>query len=260
MSQYNSLFGKRIVVVGGGGLLGSKICLELILHGANLIIADKSLKSAEIVAKKIETIEDKSIPIVEVSITEEVSVVKMITYCHEILGGIDGLVNTSYPRNSNYGKKFEYVTYQDFCENVNLHLGGYFLVSQKILDYFKNNGGGCLINISSVYGVIPPRFELYEGTEMTMPVEYAVIKAGIINLTKYMTKYFAGKKIRVNCISLGGLINNQPKSFLESYNKYCINKGMLEPVDITGTVRFLLSDESKYINGQNIVVDDGFTL
>jgi len=75
-----------------------------------------------------------------------------------------------------------------------------------------------------------------------------------------MSKYFKGKNIRVNSISLGGLIDAQPEAFLKEYMKYTLNKGMLDPKDIVGTLIFLLSNNSQYINGQNIVVDDGFTL
>ena len=93
-----------------------------------------------------------------------------------------------------------------------------------------------------------------------MPVEYAAIKSGLIHLTKYMAKYFKGKNIRVNTISLGGIEDKQPESFLRAYKEFCLNKGMLNAKDISGTVLFLLSDLSEYVNGQNIVVDDGFTL
>ena len=95
---------------------------------------------------------------------------------------------------------------------------------------------------------------------MTMPVEYAAIKSGLIHLSKYMAKYFKGKNIRVNTISLGGIEDKQPEAFLKAYKEFCLNKGMLNPNDIAGTLIYLISDLSKFVNGQNIVVDDGFTL
>jgi len=95
---------------------------------------------------------------------------------------------------------------------------------------------------------------------MTMPVEYACIKSAIIHLTKYMAKYFKGWNVRVNCISPGGILSGHPEQFLRNYNKHCLTKGMLDTEDVVGTLIFLLSDMSKYINGQNIVVDDGFCL
>ena len=95
---------------------------------------------------------------------------------------------------------------------------------------------------------------------MTMPVEYAAIKSGIQHLTKYITKYTFGTKFRANCISPGGILNNQNKKFLDAYNSNCRSKGMLDVDDIIGTTLFLSSDLSNYICGQNIIVDDGFSV
>ena len=118
----------------------------------------------------------------------------------------------------------------------------------------------CLINISSIYGVIAPKFEIYENTLMTTPVEYAAIKSGLIHLTKYMAKYFKGMNIKVNTLSPGGILDSQPEDFLVKYKKECSNKGMLNKSDLKGTLIYLLSDMSKYVNGQNIIVDDGFSI
>ena len=141
-----------------------------------------------------------------------------------------------------------------------MNLGGYFLTSQQFATYFEKQGCGNIINLASIYGVIAPRFEIYDNTPMTMPVEYAAIKSGLIHLTKYMAKYFKRKNIRVNTISLGGIEDKQPEPFLKAYKEFCLNKGMLNAKDISGTVLYLLSDLSEFVNGQNIVVDDGFTL
>jgi len=126
--------------------------------------------------------------------------------------------------------------------------------------YFQKQGYGNIINISSIYGVISPKFEIYNNTGMTTPVEYAAIKSGMLHLTKYMAKYFKGKNIRVNAISPGGILDGQPEEFLKKYNKQCLTKGMLDKNDLNGALVFLLSDMSKFVNGQNLIVDDGFVL
>ena len=86
------------------------------------------------------------------------------------------------------------------------------------------------------------------------------MKSAIIHLTKYMAKYFKNMNIRVNSLSPGGVLNKQPGKFLSKYNKMCLSKGMLDKKDLNASLIFLLSDSSKYLNGQNIVVDDGFSL
>jgi NAD(P)-dependent dehydrogenase (short-subunit alcohol dehydrogenase family) len=104
-----------------------------------------------------------------------------------------------------------------------------------------------------------PRFEIYADTLMTMPVEYAAIKSALIHLNTYMLKYFQGSGIRFNCLSPGGIFDNQPESFLKNYSTHSQSKCMLKAVDIAGTLTFLLSNQSHYINGQNIIVDDGWS-
>ena len=126
--------------------------------------------------------------------------------------------------------------------------------------YFQNQGYGNIINISSIYGLMAPKFEIYKNTSMTVPVEYAVTKSGLIHLTKYMAKYFKGMNIKVNAISPGGILDGQPDNFLKNYNIQSLTKGMLDKTDLNGTLVYLLSNMSKYVNGQNIVVDDGFSL
>lgn len=252
-----------VVITGGCGLLGSSLAEEILAKGAIVIITDidknKGINLIEELKKKYSELMD-NVEFLEMDIICKESINNCISYLNRKYGRIDALINSAYPRNKNYGKKFEEVTYEDFCENVNLHLGGYFLTCQQFALYFKKQGYGNIINFASVYGVIAPRFEIYESTNMTMPVEYAAIKSAVIHLTKYMAKYFKGYNIRFNCISPGGIIDKQPEIFLKNYKNFTLNKGMLNVNDIVGTVIFLLSDESKYINGQNIVIDDGFSL
>jgi len=95
---------------------------------------------------------------------------------------------------------------------------------------------------------------------MTVPVEYSVIKSGLIHLTKYLAKFCKGKNIRVNSLSPGGIEDGQPEVFLKAYQEYCLSKGMLSPDDLTGGLVYLLGDESSFVNGQNLIIDDGFIL
>lgn len=248
---------KVVIVIGGAGLLGRTFCQAIADNGGIAVVAEYDIAIAE---KLCTSLENASIVPAQVNITDKNSIKALITTISEKYGRIDALVNSAYPRNKNYGKHFFEVVYSDFCENVGMNLGGYFLTSQQFATYFEKQGYGNIINLASIYGVIAPRFEIYDNTPMTMPVEYAAIKSGLIHLTKYMAKYFKGKNIRVNTISLGGIEDKQPEPFLKAYKEFCLNKGMLDAKDISGTVLYLLSDLSEFVNGQNIVVDDGFTL
>ncbi|TGN08000.1 oxidoreductase [Leptospira ilyithenensis] len=252
---------KVIFVAGGTGLLGRRISKAVLMNGGKLILGDINRSALD----KFKLELDEEFPSQKyitslIDINEKNSILNSIQDSILPFGRIDALVNSAYPRNKNYGRHFFDVEYSDFCENLSLHLGGYFLVSQQFAKYFSENQGGNIINIASVYGMIAPKFEIYKDTPMTMPVEYAAIKSAVIHLTAYMAKYLSDKNIRVNCVSPGGILDNQPEAFLKKYRENCLSKGMLDPDDVTGSVVFLLSDQSKFINGQNIVIDDGFTL
>lgn len=252
---------KVVVITGGAGLIGKEFVKAVVQNSGVAIIADINeeigLKAKEDLSKELNT---TNIDFIKLDITSKESLSECISYLDKKYKKIDALVNNAYPRNKNYGKHFFDVEYDDFVENLGLNLGGYFTTSQQFAKYFQKQGYGNIVNISSIYGVVAPKFEIYEGTSMTVPVEYAAIKSGLIHLTKYMAKYFKGMEIRVNTLTPGGIFDSQPKSFLEKYKDQCLSKGVLDKSDLKGTLVYLLSDMSKYVNGQNIVVDDGFNL
>lgn len=249
---------KKILVVGAAGLLGSELVKALIEQGAEVIAADINITrlqerffgaDSNVIRSRLE--------LKEIDLSNKDLVVSLF----ENIDGLTGAVNCSYPRNKNYGKHFFDVTIEDFNENISLNLGSSFLFMQECAKYFnKNKSPFSLVNISSVYGVIAPKFNIYENTSMTMPVEYAAIKSGLIHLSKYVTKYVSNSKFRVNVVSPGGIFDHQPSDFLKAYKEETFGKGMLEVKDILGTIVFLLSSMSDLINGQNIVVDDGFSV
>ena len=252
---------KVIIITGGAGLLGKEFVKAVVKQNAIAIIADinekVALKTKVKLSKELNT---ENIDFAHLDITSSKSLQKCIKYLDKKYKKIDALVNNAYPRNKNYGNHFFDVEYDDFVENLGLNLGGYFTSSQQFAKYFQKQGYGNIINISSIYGVIAPKFEIYKKTSMTVPVEYAAIKSGLIHLTKYMAKYFKGMNIRVNTLSPGGIFDNQDEIFLQNYKKECLNKGMLDKSDLNGTLIYLLSNASKYVNGQNIIVDDGFSI
>lgn len=248
------LTSKTIVIAGGNGLLGKEFVRACKKENARIVVFDASPIDP--------VLEGESLcdEFYQVNVSDKralhVAIDSTVSKFHKI----DAFVNSAYPKNKNYGREFFNVEYGDFTENISMHLGCYFLSTQVFAEFFKKQGHGNIILLSSIYGLLAPRFEIYKGTSMTMPVEYAVIKAGVISLVKYVASYLKGTSIRINCISPGGILDNQPQSFLDAYNNYCTSKGMLEKEDLTGTLLFLLSDMSRYINSQNLIVDDGFSL
>lgn len=251
------LAGKTILVAGAGGLIGSNLVQAILDQQGKVIAADINLEAMQ---SRLSTLgvdtSSEHLTLTRFDITQEQSVKTIFTE-HKL----DGAVNATYPRNQSYGADFFDVSLQSFNENLNLHLGSAFLFAQQAAAYFKKHQTKfSLINFSSIYGVVPPKFEIYQGTSMTMPIEYAAIKSAILHISKFLSVYIKDSRFRVNCISPGGILDHQPEPFLKAYKQQTNGKGMLDVQDLMGTLTYLLSDLSSYVTGQNIVVDDGFVL
>lgn len=252
------LEGKKILVAGAGGLLGSHLVAALLMQSAEVIAADIDHKNLEnrLVSLGID-LEDHALVLTTFDITNEMGVKQFF----DGVGHIDGAVNTTYPRNNTYGAHFFDVSLVSFNENLALHLGSFFLFTQQCAAYFKRNGHSfSLVNISSIYGVVAPKFKIYDSTSMTVPVEYAAIKSATLHLNKYAASYVNDSLFRINSVSPGGIYDDQPRPFLDAYKGESHGTGMLEAGDMVGSVLFLLSGQSKFVTGQNIIVDDGFSL
>lgn len=241
------LTNKVIVVTGGNGLLGRKIVKRLKEAGATVFSADIQID----ITKEND---------IYLDITNEASVKNLI---ERVIGQhrkIDGWINNAYPRTKDWGNKVEDVPFESWRSNVDMHLNGYFICSKLALEQMKIQGFGCLINMSSIYGVVAPDFTVYDQTPMTMPVAYAAIKGALVNLTRYFAAYYGPHQIRVNAISPGGIFDNQNEKFVDSYNKKVPLRKMGEPEDIAAAVHFLLSDDAAYITGHNLMVDGGWSI
>lgn len=254
--NYKSLFNlekKAVIVVGGAGLIGSEVAKGLSDFGAKVYIADTDKKAAE-------RIRAKGAKFVYLDITSEDSVHKALGKVYNEAKKIDVLVNCAYPRTNDWGLKLEDIPFDSWKDNLNNHLGGYFLCSRAAAELMKNKAKGAIINFASIYGVVAPDFSIYRGTKMTMPAAYSAIKGGIISFTRYLASYYAKYNIRANLISPGGVFNGQESTFLKKYAKKTPLNRMADPKDIVGTAIFLSSDASSYITGQNIIVDGGWSV
>lgn len=242
-----NLNNKIIVVTGGSGLLGSSFIKYFKDQGAIAINLDINIET------------NLNLDQIQCDITKKNQIKKAIELIILNYLKIDGWVNNAYPRTSDWGNTFENIDLNSWKKNIDLQLNSVFICCQLILTIMKKQQTGSIVNISSIYGVVGPDFSIYEGTKMTMPAAYSAIKGGIINFTRYLASYFGAYSIRINTVSPGGVFNNQDDIFVNNYNKIVPLKRMAIPIDISPTVAFLLSDNSKYITGQNIIIDGGWT-
>lgn len=246
--SYSDLFsckGRVAVVTGASGLLGREVCAGLRAAGADVWMADVA-----------ETDDPRSLVM---DITSEESIGAALDRVVAESGRLDVFVNCAYPRTPDWGSPLETEKYSSWLENVDMHLGGYFATSRAAAMRMAASGGGSVINFASIYGVVGPSYEVYDGTTMTMPSAYSAIKGGVIGVSRLMATYFGPSNVRCNCVSPGGVEDKQLDSFISHYDALTPLKRMAQPRDIVGAVIFLASDAGSYVTGQNIIVDGGWS-
>lgn len=239
---------KTIIVTGGHGLIGREIVRELHEHGARVIDADISA----------ETDTDKLT--YRLDLSDNSSIDGLIEFALDNCGRIDGLINAAYPHTPDWGRhRFENTPMSHWEENVRLQLNSVFYIDQQVAKVMERQRSGSIVNFGSIYGIVGNDFTIYEDYGGTSPVEYCAIKGGIINFTRYMASYLGHYGIRVNCVCPGGIFDNQREEFVKAYNHRCPMKRMGNPDDIAPLCLFLVADGSKYITGQIIAADGGWT-
>ncbi len=238
---------KVIIVTGGSGLIGNPILEHLKENGAIVINADISNKT---------NIESGNYAC---DITSQESILELIDFVIKKFGRIDGLVNNAYPRTKDWGNKFEDVTLESWRHNVDMQMNSVFYICQQVLKVMKQQKSGSIVNISSIYGVVGNDFTIYEGYGGTSPAAYSAIKGGIINFTRYLASYYGKHGIRINCVSPGGIKDQQDFSFIERYENKSPLKRLGRPEEIAPSITFLLSNEASFITGHNLMIDGGWT-
>lgn len=249
------LTGNVILVTGGAGNYGKCIAEGLAEAGATVIIASRSLKNCNGAAEKFRK-DGLDVHAMQVDQGDHQSVMELKELIKEKFGKLDGFVNNAVSR----PMKNYYAPIEQFEESMKVNATGMMDILREMADLIiQNKKGGSIINISSMMGMFGPDISNYEGTDMNkdLPPDYFFHNAGLINLTKFLAQQLAGKNVRVNCISPGGLFNNQPERFLENYTKKVPLRRMANNDDIKGLIVLLASKAGAYINGENILMDGG---
>ncbi|MCB9217914.1 MAG: SDR family oxidoreductase [Ignavibacteriales bacterium] len=266
MEQF-SLVNKVAIVTGALGLLGKNHCEALAEAGANVIVADLDENECKQFA---ENLSSRSIGCY-LDVTDKNSINTCLELTQNSFNKVDILVNNAAindmvenPNNLLEDSKFENYSLDNWNKSIEVNLTGTFLCSRIIGASMQKNKYGNIINIASTYGIVAPNQDLYinraGGQMFYKSPAYSVTKAAIISFTKYLAAYWAEFNIRVNCLSPGGVKNNQPDDFIEKYSSRTPLKRMAEPNDYKGAIVYLASDATKYMTGENLVVDGGWTI
>jgi NAD(P)-dependent dehydrogenase (short-subunit alcohol dehydrogenase family) len=262
-----NLIGKVAVVTGGAGLLGQVFCQALVTAGANVAIIDIDKNKADEIARKINKEKNQKVLAFACDITSPESVSAMVNEVVNQLGRIDILLNNAASKGSNldhFFAPFENYSLQTWREVMAVNIDGLFLVAQSVGKQMKAQGGGSIIQISSIYGVVAPDQRIYEGSEyngraINTPAVYSVSKAAVLGLTSYLSTYWADSKIRVNTLTPGGIASGQNSEFNNKYSNRVPLGRMGQASELTGALIYLASDASSYVTGQNIIIDGGLS-
>ena len=276
MTQPNTLDlfkldGRVAVVTGGAGLLGAEFCYSLAQAGASIVVADIHEEKAAELAHSISASGRKALAI-QVDVTQPASVQRMVSSTVEAFGSLDILVNSAvldpkfdpqHEQSNRQGHPGEFESYplRAWDEAISVNLTGAFLSSQAAVIPMLEQGHGVIVNISSIYGLVGPDQRLYQRPNQPpqyKPVYYSVTKAGILGLTKYLATYYAGKNIRVNCLTPGGVFNQHDEEFLQAYSSRTVLGRMARKDEMNAAMLFLVSEASPYMTGANLVVDGGW--
>ena len=156
------------------------------------------------------------------------------------------------------------MTSQEWRLGINGNLNQFFDFIQIVTPFLKKSENGKIINVASMYGMVVPDLNIYDGREELLnPPNYGTAKAGVIHLTKYYAMYLAKYNINVNAISPGpfpSLDVQKDKGFVQRLEQKTKLKRIGKPNDLKGVIALLSSSASNYITGQNICVDGGWTI
>lgn len=255
----SKLIGKNILLVGACGVLGRSHAYALTKSGANLVLADHPGSD---VIHLAETIDAKYALI---DCTQEASVVDAIAKSFTLLGTIHGAVYNSavtseyFARHSdNPFPSFENYPLAFWEQTISVNLTGAFLFLRELA---KNDISliDSIVLVSSIYGVNAPDHSIYNGQSFNTFPGYSASKAGLIGLMKWASTLWASETVRINCLSPGGVYNQHPQSFVDKYSSRVPMGRMAKPSEISGALLYLLSEDSAYMTGQNLIIDGGLS-
>lgn len=266
-----SLKGKVIIITGAAGLLGEKHAEAVAAYGGNPVLLDLSEEAVKKLAVKLSKKYRIKATGYAVDITDESKIEENALLLIEKYGRIDGLVNNAANNPTVDSEYKNFTRLEDFPlevwnKDIEVGLTGAFLCAKHYgFRMAKNSKGGSIVNISSDLGLIAPDQRLYaipgqpEMNQPVKPITYSVIKTGMIGLTRYLATYWAEKNIRCNALCPGGVENGQTDNFLRDVSSKIPMNRLAKADEYQGTLIWMLSDASSYLNGAIVPVEGGRT-
>jgi NAD(P)-dependent dehydrogenase (short-subunit alcohol dehydrogenase family) len=268
LDKFN-LKGQAAVVTGGIGLLGKEFCRTLAQAGAGVVVADLNEGACAAFASELRG-EGLQAVGVGVDVTDKSSTLALVQRTLQAFGRLDVMVCSAAldpkvePGSTvRGGGAFEDYPLDQWKQALEVNLTGLFLCAQAAVRPMLAQDHGSLIFLCSTYGLAGPDQRIYrkpgQAEQSFKPVYYSVTKAGVLGLVRYLATYYAGKNIRANALTPGGVYNNHDETFVQNYAARTVLGRMAKRDEMNGALLYLASDASSYMTGSNLVVDGGWT-
>ena len=258
MSTNDPLFSveeKVIVVTGACGLIGRAIVKALHERGARLVLADVAAAGPEALASEAGNAIGVSCDVSEAS-----SVATLVRRTLGAFERVDVVVNNHQFKPKGFLEARAETFPEELWDDIlRVNLKGAFLTCREFGRVMLDQGKGSIINVASTYGLVSSTPDLYEGNSLGNPVAYSASKGGLIMMSRYLGAYWAGRGVRVNCVTPHGVFNHHEAGFVERFVARSPMRRMMTAEEVVGAVIFLASDASSYATGSNLLVEGGWT-
>lgn len=257
------LGGRTAVVAGGGGYIGSSVAAALAELGAGVGLLDQDEAKCLDAASRLRERYDAPVEPMIVDLRDEAAVRDVPDRAQAALGGLDILVHCAALTGGSdlpgYSVPFEEQSSSAWREALEVNLTSAFNLAQAAAPLLAESRHAAIVHVASIYGVAGPVPELYAGLEIDNPAAYAASKGGMVQLTRWLATTLA-PDVRVNAVSPGGVARDQPEEFRRRYQARTPLRRMAREEDVAAAVVYLASDMARYVTGQNLLVDGGWTV
>ena len=244
--------GKTIMITGGGGGLGSEMAYLLADNGAQIFVLDLDEEKGQAVADAINAKGQKAW-FMKVDVTSEEAWKEAVDFSIEQTGKLDVLVNNA---GINIRKPVEEMNIDEWMTMMKVNTGSTFLGTKYAIPVMRKQGGGAIINTSSVCGLIGHKFT---------PEAYTATKGAITMLTKAIASRYGKDNIRCNSIHPSTVYTpfvevlfKDPERKAERYGEVPLGR-LASAADVANAVLYLASEEASFINGVSLPIDGGVT-
>ena len=217
---------KVVALIGSTGILGSEYVKFLSSEGANVVIGDIDLQKCILFANEMKELYNSNVLPLQIDLFEEESIRIFFKDIISHYGKLDVLINNAQVKPAGFYDSFEAYSKDTLMKVLEGNTVGMVISCQEACKIFLNQGYGNIINVASIYGITGADQRLYDGVvniynpegRFSSPVSYAISKAGVVNMTRYLASYYREKNIRVNCLTPGGVFDNHDDNFNNNYS------------------------------------------